>query len=269
MEAVQEGLAITTTSRTSQIEGPAGTLHIDDGGTGGTPVVFLHSFGGSTAHWLPQLEHLRRTRRAIAFDLRGHGASAAPVDGDYAVESQAADLGAVLDGLALANVVLVGHGLGATVAIEFAGTVPKRVDGLLIAAAPARISAEQAAQMQAALEADYDKTSEQINARLLTGASDEVRAIVIRDARAVPRDAGLQIIRASFEYDPVPALQRYAGPKLAVTSPDATTPNDLHNLAGGITHEIMSGTSHWMELDKPDEFNRIVDRFLERIGGST
>ena len=29
----------------------------------------------------------------------------------------------------------------------------------------------------------------------------------------------------------------------------------------------MAGTSHWMQLDKPDEFNRILDRFLEGIEG--
>ena len=32
-----------------------------------------------------QLEHLRKERRAIAFDLRGHGQSDPPLDGDYAI----------------------------------------------------------------------------------------------------------------------------------------------------------------------------------------
>jgi pimeloyl-ACP methyl ester carboxylesterase len=258
---------VTTPTITRQIDGPEGTLHVDDGGTGGTPVVLIHSFGGSTAQWSPQLEHLRGTRRAVAFDLRGHGDSEAPRDGDYSVESMASDLGAVVNGLGLEKVVLVGHGLGAKVAIEYAGTAPERVAGLLMAVAPARISPEQATQMRTALEADYDKTSEGINQRLLTGASDDVRAVIVRDARKIPPDAGLRIIEASFEHDPVPALRRYPGPKLAVTSPDADTPNDLHNLVDGIAHETLAGTSHWMELDKPDEFNRIVDRFLERIGG--
>src|ERR1700675_1287726 len=97
---------MTAHSITRQIDGPAGMLHIDDGGTGGTPLVLLHSFGGSTAHWSPQLAHLRGGRRAVAFDLRGHGDSEAPRDGDYSIKSMAADLGAVVNGLGLENVVL-------------------------------------------------------------------------------------------------------------------------------------------------------------------
>ena len=61
-----------------QVKGTAGLLHVDDDGTGGVPVVFVHSFTGDTTHWSAQLEHLRKTRRAVAFDLRGHGQSESP-----------------------------------------------------------------------------------------------------------------------------------------------------------------------------------------------
>jgi len=113
------------------------------GGSEDQPIL-AHSFGGSSAQWSPQLEHLRRTRRAIALDLRGHGRSNAPDDGDFAVESLAADVGAVMDGLGLTNAVPIGHGLGAKVVAEYAGAHPGRVAGLVLAAAPARIPAEQA-----------------------------------------------------------------------------------------------------------------------------
>lgn len=72
----------TDTNAARQIAGPAGILSVDDGGAGGIPVVLLHSFGGSSAQWAAQLEHLRKTRRAVAFDLRGHGLSDSPDDGD-------------------------------------------------------------------------------------------------------------------------------------------------------------------------------------------
>lgn len=145
-----------TTATGRHVTGPAGTLFVDADGTdrGKLPVVLVHSFGGSTAQWAQQLQHLRRVRRAVALDFRGHGESAPPKDGDYAIESLAADIGAVLDGLGLATVVLVGHGLGAKAALEYARTDPNRVAGLLLAAAPARIPADQAAQMVAGLEQD-------------------------------------------------------------------------------------------------------------------
>jgi pimeloyl-ACP methyl ester carboxylesterase len=55
------------------IAGPAGALFVDDGGAGGVPVVLLHSLAGNGAQWTPQIAHLRRSVRAIAVDLRGHG----------------------------------------------------------------------------------------------------------------------------------------------------------------------------------------------------
>ncbi|MGZ6315126.1 MAG: alpha/beta fold hydrolase [Candidatus Limnocylindrales bacterium] len=259
-----------TTATGRHVSGPAGRLFVDDGGRdrGKLPVVLAHSFGGSTAQWAPQLLHLRGIRRAVALDVRGHGASDPPKDGDYATESLAADIGAVLDGLGLAKVVLVGHGLGAEVALEYAGTNADRVAGLLLAAAPARIPAEQAAQMIAGLEQDYERMSAAINVRLLSGATDGVRALIARDATRVQRDAALRIIEASLTYDPIPALERYRGPMLAVVTSEADTPNEIHRLFSNVPHDMMDGTSHWMQLDDPEGFNRILDRFLERIDES-
>lgn len=249
------------------VTGPVGTLFVDDGGlnSGRLPVVFVHSFGGSTAQWAPQLAHLRPTRRAVALDLRGHGDSTAPADGDYAVESLAADVGAVLDGLGLGRAVLVGHGLGAKAALEYAGGHPDRVAGLVLAAAPARIPEAQAGQMIAGLEQDYERMSQAINSRLLTGASDEVRALIERDAGRIGRDAALRVIKASLTHDPLPALERYPGPKLAVTTPEADTPADIHRLVSDVPHDMMDGTSHWMQLDRPEAFNELLDRFLDRV----
>ena len=92
--------------------------------------------------------------------------------------------------------------------------------------------------------------------------------MITRDAELIPRNAGLQIIRASLEGDPVPALRAYPGPRLSVITPGGDTPNDLHRLVPELDHEEMAGTSHWMQLDRPGEFNRILDRFLHGIGGS-
>jgi pimeloyl-ACP methyl ester carboxylesterase len=60
-------------------------------------------------HWTAQLAHLRKTRRAVALDLCGHGHSASPAGDDYAVESLAGDIAAVADVLKLQRFVLVAH----------------------------------------------------------------------------------------------------------------------------------------------------------------
>jgi len=88
-----------------------GGLFIDDRGDGGTPVLFVHSAAGSTELWAAQLDHLRASgRRAIAIDLRGHGRSRPPADGDYSIEGMAGDIEAAADHLGLTRFVLAKTG---------------------------------------------------------------------------------------------------------------------------------------------------------------
>lgn len=84
-------------AKATSVRDTAGTLFVDDGGAGGMPVLFLHSFGGSSVHRARQLAHERRSRRAVALDFRAHGKSAAPATMDYGVASFASDIGAVAD----------------------------------------------------------------------------------------------------------------------------------------------------------------------------
>ncbi len=204
----------------TQIPGPAGLLYIDDGGAGGVPVVFVHSFAGSTAHWAAQLAHLRKTRRAVALDLRSHGQSASPPHDDYGVESLAADIAAVADGLKLKQFVLVGHSMGGAASLAYAGTQPERVAGLVLVSAPGKIPAEQAQQVMSSLKSDYENVMASYWNKLLTSAQPRVMAQIQSERERLPRAVSLRLIQAIFDYDPVPALRRYRGPKLAVITPD-------------------------------------------------
>ncbi len=250
---------------TGPVNGPAGRLYVDDGGTGGLPVVFVHSYAGSSAHWAAQLAHLRPTRRAVALDLRGHGRSEAPASGDYAVESLAADIAAAVDALGLGRFVLVGHSMGGAAALAYADAHPERVAGLVLVGTPGKSSPEQSGQVMGALEADYDKTMGTYWQSLLTGARPEVAARIEKETKSVPREASLAIIQAIFDYDPTPALKAYPGPKLLVDTSHGESPGALHNLAPEIPRQVVSGTSHWPQLDKPEELNRILDEFLATV----
>lgn len=246
----------------TRITGPAGTLAVDDGGTGGLPVVFVHSYAGSSEHWSTQLAHLRRTRRAVAIDLRGHGGSAAPADNVYSSVALAADIAAVVDALSLARFVLVGHSMGGAAAIAYAGAHPQRVAGLMLVGPPGKVPAEQAAKIVASIEADYDKIMLDYWNQLLTGAQPEVRTRLLRERETIGREASLSIIKALFADDPLPALARYPGPTLLVLTTHNDQPYDLNRLLPKLPSRTIGGTSHWPHLDRPDEFNRVLDAFL-------
>jgi pimeloyl-ACP methyl ester carboxylesterase len=255
----------STPTPVTRVQGSAGPLHIDDGGSGGLPVVFVHSYAGSTTHWEAQLAHLRAGRRAIALDLRGHGQSATPADGDYGVAALARDIGAVVDSLGLDRFVLVGHSLGGSAAGEYAGANPGRVAGLVLVGAPGQSSPEEARPIMASLDSNYDTVMAGYWNTLLTDAQPTVRARLTSEMQSVPKDASLKLIAAIFTYDPLPAIRRYPGPKLLVVTPHGNTSKDLQNLMPEVPHRVMTGTSHWPHMDKPEEFNRLLDEFLAGI----
>lgn len=246
-------------------------INIDDGGMGGLPVVFVHSLAGNAAQWSMQLDHLRKERRAVAFDLRGHGLSDLPSDGDYWVESMAEDIDIVARSLDLKRFVLVGHSLGASVSIAYAGDNPHRVKGLLLVdpSGDGRALPEEIIEpFLAGLHSDdYRRTIGDYWQTLLVGSSQVVRERVMRDLYATPKDVVADAFRDSLLFDPVSMLNRYPGPTLSVISPLNNAPYSLHNLVSDLPIIKISGTGHWLQMDRPDEFNRILDQFLLSLEG--
>jgi len=249
------------------------SLSVDDCGSGGLPVVFVHSLAGNASHWSAQLEHLREERRAVAFDLRGHGNSELPKDGDFAIESMAGDLETVVIELGIERFVLVGHSSGGTVAIAYASMQTEKVAGLLLAdpSGDARkVPAEQVSQLIGALESDsYPKAIEDYYGMLLTGSSPAVRNKVIRDLRNTPRETVIGIFKATLQYDPLTPLRHYIGPKLSIVTTLNDAPFSLHNLVADLSHIRVTGTVHWLQMDTPEEFNRILDDFLTSVDPGT
>lgn len=249
------------------IKSSFGSIYYEDTGEErGIPVVFVHSFGGSTLHWEAQVNHLKKDRRVITLDLRGHGRSDAPKNMEYAVDSLATDIAAVVDSLNINRFVLVGHSMGGAAVIAYAGAYPQRVAGLLLAGTSGKSSEKEAKPIIASLESkDYEKVMEAYMKQILTNAKPEVDALEREGMKRLSKETSLSIIKAIFQYNPLVALKRYTGPTLIVATPEENQPTALYKQMPNIPHKIMTGTSHWMHMDKPDEFNQILDEFLKTV----
>ena len=252
-------------SRSSSVEGPTGKLWVDDGGRGGMPVLFVHSFAGSTAHWQAQLAHLRPTRRALAMDLRGHGRSEPPRNARYAIADMADDIAAAADALDLQRFVLVGHSVGSAVAAAYAARHPERVAGLLLVGAPGKTEPAQGKSIIDALHADFDKTLGDYTAGLLRGSRPAVRKRIERSVQSVPHDETLALIEAGFANDPLTDLRQYRGPTLLIDSTADERPASLAAQAPHIEHRRIANAGHWLQLDQPAAFNAELDAFLRRL----
>ncbi|HEV8658114.1 MAG TPA: alpha/beta hydrolase [Thermoanaerobaculia bacterium] len=247
------------------IEGPQGKLRVDDGGSGsGVPVFFVHGNGANHTQWRYQLAHLRPTRRAVAFDLRGMGESDVPKNGDYSVDAMSDDVQAIAEALHLRRFVIVGHSYGGAVVAAYIAKHPERVAGVVFAdaAGNVKITDEAASSFFAALRANQDKVVRQWFGPILANASDAVKEEVFASVAKTPVDALASALNGLRSFDSVRAVETYHGPKIAIAAAANENPTSLHMQLPSLRVVKMEGVSHWLMLDKPDEFNRILDDFL-------
>jgi non-heme chloroperoxidase len=98
-------------------------LHVREwGDPAGPPILFIHGWSQNHLCWARQYESaLADDFRLIAFDLRGHGMSEAPLEPEHYTDGRlwADDLAAIIDHLALQRCVLVGWSYGAFVICDY------------------------------------------------------------------------------------------------------------------------------------------------------
>ena len=90
------------------------------------PLVLIHGFGGDYRNWMFNQGALAADRDVYAIDLAGHGGSTKDV-GDGGLDTLAADVVAWLEAIGGPAVHLVGHSMGAGVALSLALAHPDRV----------------------------------------------------------------------------------------------------------------------------------------------
>ena len=256
-------------------------LHFEAFGDAGTPaVVLLHALTHDHRMWLPVVGALRDGFHVIVPDLRGHGLSAAPdAPSAYAVETQAADVHALLDHLDVELCALVGSGLGGVVALEFATRWPERLAGLVIAdSAPAAQSEryDDAFRDWARCLFSAGETVGRIGtAGLGRSAAADIRDPFLAEGvraryRAMSTEGFLGTYRAFNERrDLIPVLRDL------ITCPVLLCVGDQDPAAAGtrVTAEELPGarvvtfknTGHGVPLLRPDAFVETILRFFRDV----
>jgi pimeloyl-ACP methyl ester carboxylesterase len=253
----------------------------------GPPVILLHGFPDSGRLWRHQVPALSQAGfKVIVPDLRGYGRSDKPGEVEaYRMHHLVADVLAVLDDAGAPQAHVVGHDWGAAVAWAAAVGASERVDQLVALSVghPAAFRSaglEQNARSWYMLLFQFPGVAE----KFLT-ASDWAgfrRWAGHPDADAVVADleatgsltAGLNYYRANVPPEsfigPPPELPRVEASTMGVWSTQdfALTETQMVNseryIAGPWRYERIEGSGHWMQLEAPEEVNRLLIDFLPR-----
>ena len=110
-----------------------GEISICEAGSG-APALLIHGLGATKVSFLPTLNALADSHRAIAVDLPGFGDSVKPIRAAYDAAYFASTMTALLDALELEQADVVGNSMGGRVAIEIGLRSPARVRRLALLA---------------------------------------------------------------------------------------------------------------------------------------
>lgn len=273
-------------------------------GDTGPLALCLHGFPDTAHTWRHLLPALADAGyRAVAPFMRGYAPTAIPADGMYQTGALAHDAVALHEALGGdGDAVLIGHDWGALAAYGAASFAPERWRRVVTAAVPPPGSALMAAGMmsydqlrrswymfffQVAGYSDhvvgldglefvrrlwgdwspgFDATEDMEHLRASIGDPDHLAA-ALGYYRATwgtgPRDPGLDPEQAACgQAPPQPTLYVHGrddgcmGVDLAADAADVLSP--------GSDAVVLDGCGHFLQLERPDEFNRLVLEFLAR-----
>ena len=262
------------------------TLHAEEAGQG-EPLLFIHEFAGDHRSWEPQIRYFSAAYRCITSAARGYPPSDVPTDpAAYSQARAVADAIAVLDGLNVARANVVGLSMGGFTALHLVLAHPDRVltavvagagygaqpeqadafraESMLTAAAFAAEGAAKVAERYAVGPARVQFQNKNPRgwaefAGALAGHSSLGSALTMR---------GVQAARPSL-YALTDELAKVRTPVLVlVGDEDEGCLEPALMLKRTIPTSglaVLPRTGHTANLEEPDVFNRVVDRFLATV----
>jgi len=93
-------------------------------------LIFIHGVGMCGEIWQPQVEHFSKNYRVITYDFLGHGQSLLKKD-KLTLEDYINQLYNLVNEIGVSNFSIIGHSMGALIAVAFALRYPEKVDTLI------------------------------------------------------------------------------------------------------------------------------------------
>ena len=241
----------------------------------GPALILLHGLFGSLENLGGIARYLSKAFKVYSLDLPNHGRSR-HVD-DASLASCVRQLKACLDELHLSNVFMLGHSLGAKVAMELALTFPEYVQKLVVIdIAPVKYSSR------------HDKIFEgllSLNLKALASRSEADKHLQLYEPEIAVRSFLLKNLVKDdnghfFWRMNLPAIHKhysnlidgnthtvYANPVLFLKGSDSDYVlekyrEDIVGRFPKVQLKVISNTAHWLHAEKPEMVSNIVNRFL-------
>ena len=244
----------------------------------GPSVVLLHGYPFNRSMWADQMAELKKHHRVIVPDLRGHGGSA--VSQAASMQSMATDVASLLETLNISRATIGGLSMGGYVALAFYRLFPLRVRSLVLADTRAQADTDDGKQnreqqAEKALREGMEGIADGLLPKLLAPETVTKHPEIVKRLRGMmaetnPEGAAAALRGMAGRQDQTSFLSRSIAPTLIlVGSEDAITPvadsELMHREIGGSRLKIIEGAGHVSNLERPEEFNAALVKFLNDV----
>jgi 3-oxoadipate enol-lactonase len=224
--------------------------------------------------WEPQIGEFSKDYRVIRYDMRGHGETEASPS-PYSLSLLVEDLRSLLDAIGVDQVHFAGMSLGGMVGQAFAVRYPQRLLSLALCDTAARMRREiwEGRIKQVEMEGVepmvepsilrwFTKPFRDANPALM----DEIRQMI----RRVSAQGYMGGARVVMEMNYVQQLAKISTPTLVIVGrEDVSTPvveaQLMHEHITGSTLCVIDDAAHLPNIERPEEFNRVLKLFLSRL----
>ena len=250
----------------------------DDYGDAADTLVLLHGYPFNRSMWREQASALSARHRVIAPDLRGHGETT--ISESVTMEEMARDVAALIDELKIERATIGGLSMGGYVTLAFYRLFPERARALVLADTRANADTAEARRTRAesaqqALREGMSAIADAMLPKLLAPATLRDRPDIAERVRRMmidtePSGAAAALHAMAARRDQTNLLPEIDVPTLVIAgSEDALTPpRDSEAIRDAIPHsrmEIIEGAAHVSNIERPDEFTRVLKRFLDNL----
>jgi pimeloyl-ACP methyl ester carboxylesterase len=232
------------------------------------PVILIHGAGGHQLFWPPQVRRMH-DQRIFAVDLPGHGKSAGL--GHHTIEDYCGEILEFLKALKLNAAVLVGHSMGAAIALQMAIQNRKHVLGLGLVGCGARLRVNPALLQGAPDPSTFAETVQLVTDLSFSSETNPRLRELAAQRMAETRPSVLYgDFLACNVFDETDRLSMVSVPTLILCgAEDKMTParnsEFLHENISDSKMEILPGVGHMLMLERPDRFADLLADFLDSI----
>lgn len=253
----------------------------------GTPIVFIHGNFGDRRHWDFQFKPLSEKYKVVRYDLRGFGKSATPKLGE--AYSDWEDLKALLEFLKIPKAHICGLSGGSSAAVDFAIKYPQMCLSLIPIGpwAGGYGFGEYKSANADSLFVVFPKADEILKSQGTKLATDYIWKGNNCLARTVKNPVTLDsLLKMGYDYSywfhlnispeeslepsAMSRLKEIKMPTLIVTSEyDLESCKEIadimENEIEGSVKVSIKEAGHIMNMDKPEEFNKMISEFIDSI----